>query len=508
MSLSDPEKGHALQERSEHEDTISNSTLDDESRPSTPHSGQHERHSTNIEAAAQAHNASPSLKRTQSNKSAVLARIASRITTRSITNPPPPPDGGLKAWTQVGCAWLVLFTTWGYVNSFGSFQTYYSTLLPDETASTISWIGSVQVWLTFFVGAFSGRLLDAGLFLPTFAVGMAMQLAGIFGMSWCTEYWQLMLTQGILTGIGGGIFFCPSMGLLATYFSNKRGVAIGIATTGNSVGGMIYPVVVRELLPKLGFAWTVRVIGFVNLGCLVLALCFMRPRLPPRKSGPIMDPKAFHEPVYMLFVAGFCFMIGSVYWTFYYVRSEFLSSVNRRSTFTDKVYQIASFGVQVIGLSYASSTLLIIIINGVGLPFRVIPPLLSDRYGPLNIILPALFATALVAFTFVAVHDTLGLYLFTIFYGITTAAFQCLLPVTVASLTTNLNMVGTRLGMAFSAISFAALTWPPIGGAIIGLQHGKYQGAQIWAAVSALAGALLMLTARVKMNGWTVRKKC
>ncbi|OQO06447.1 hypothetical protein B0A48_08230 [Cryoendolithus antarcticus] len=487
MSPADPEKGQTLQERPNYEAMISISTLDDESRPSTPHSEQYERHSIDIEAAAQAHNVSPSLKRTQSNKSAVLARIASRITTRSIANPPPPPDGGLKAWTQVGCAWLVLFTTWGYVNSFGSFQTYYSTLLPNETASTISWIGSVQVWLTFFVGAFSGRLLDAGLFLPTFMVGMAMQLAGIFGMSWCTEYWQLMLTQGILTGIGGGIFFCPSMGLLATYFDGRRGVAIGIATTGNSVGGMIYPVVVRELLPKLGFAWTVRIIGFVNLGCLVLALCFMRPRLPPRKSGPIMDPKAFHEPVYMLFVAGFCFMIGSVYWTFYY---------------------IASFGVQVIGLSYASSTLLIIIINGVGLPFRVIPPLLSDRYGPLNIILPALFATALVAFTFVAVHDTIGLYLFTIFYGITTAAFQCLLPVTVASLTTNLNMVGTRLGMAFSAISFAALTWPPIGGAIIGLQHGKYQGAQIWAAVSALAGALLMLTARVKMNGWTVRKKC
>ncbi|KAK6433534.1 hypothetical protein LTR95_010287 [Oleoguttula sp. CCFEE 5521] len=487
MSLVDLEKGHIPQERIDHEDAITISTLNDESRPSTPHSRQRERHTMDVEAAAQRFNASPSLKRTQSNKSAVLARIASRITTRTITNPPPPPDGGLKAWTQVGCAWLVLFTTWGYVNSFGSFQTYYSTLLPNETASTISWIGSVQVWLTFFVGAFSGRLLDAGLFLPTFMVGMAMQLAGIFGMSWCTQYWQLMLTQGILTGIGGGIFFCPSMGLLATYFSSKRGLAIGVATTGNSVGGMIYPVVVRELLPKLGFAWTVRVIGFVNLGCLVLALCFMRPRLPPRKSGPIMDPAAFHEPVYMLFVAGLCFMIGSVYWTFYY---------------------IASFAVQAIGLSYTKSTLLIILLNGVGIPFRVLPPLLSDRYGPLNIMLPALCATTLVAFVFVAVHDIAGLYVFTSFYGATTAAFQCLLPVTVASLTGNLNMVGTRLGMAFSAISFAALTWPPIGGAILGLQHGKFQGAQIWAAVSALVGTLLVLAARVKMNGWVVRKKC
>jgi MFS family permease len=40
----------------------------------------------------------------------------------------------------------------------------------------------------------------------------------------------------VLTGIGGGIFFCPSMGLIATYFSGRRALAVGVVTTGNSVG--------------------------------------------------------------------------------------------------------------------------------------------------------------------------------------------------------------------------------------------------------------------------------
>lgn len=172
------------------------------------------------------------LRRTASN---VLDRVASRITTRSIRDPPPPPDGGLNAWVQVAMGWLIIFVTWGYVNSFGSFQAYYTSVLP-EPPSTISWIGSIQVFLTFFIGAFSGRLLDAGLFVPTLFVGGVLQLLGIFMMSLSTKWYQLLLSQGVLTGIGGGIFFCPSMGLIATYFSGRRALAVGIVTTGNSVG--------------------------------------------------------------------------------------------------------------------------------------------------------------------------------------------------------------------------------------------------------------------------------
>lgn len=256
------------------------------------------------------------LKRTASRASNVLERV---LTTRSIVDPGPPPDGGLKAWTQVACGWIVIFTTWGWVNSYGAFQTYY-TLNLNETASTISWIGTVQNFLTFFVGAFSGRLLDAGLFIPTLIVGSVFQVLGIFLMSVSTKYWHLMLTQGVLTGLGGGIFFTPSLGLVTTYFSTRRAFALGIATTGNAVGGMIYPIVVQQLLPKLGFAWTTRVLGFLNLGLLAIVIAFMRPRLPPRKSGPVIDWSAFKEPPYALFVAGLFFVIWAIYYTFYYVR--------------------------------------------------------------------------------------------------------------------------------------------------------------------------------------------
>lgn len=57
-----------------------------------------------------------------------LSRVASRITTRDIVDPGPPPDGGVRAWVQVGMAFLLVSTTWGYVNSFGRFSSF--TLVP------------------------------------------------------------------------------------------------------------------------------------------------------------------------------------------------------------------------------------------------------------------------------------------------------------------------------------------------------------------------------------------
>lgn len=248
----------------------------------------------------------------------ILFRVASRLSTRSLPEPPPPPDGGLKAWIQCAMTFLVIFNTWGYVNSFGTFQTYYESSL-GETASTVSWIGSVQTFVLFFLGTFSGRASDAGFFIPLFAVGSVIQVIGIFMTSLSYKYWQLFLAQGIMTGIGSGIIFTPAVGVLSTYFCRKRGIAIALATTGNSLGGALYPLMVQQMLPKLGFGWTMRVLGFINLACFSVVLAFMRPRLPPRKSGPLVDWSAFREFEFCLHALGLCFHVAMLYWSNYYV---------------------------------------------------------------------------------------------------------------------------------------------------------------------------------------------
>ena len=222
---------------------------------------------------------------------------------KSYIDPGPPPDGGLQAWTQLLLAHLTIFNTWGYINSFGVFQTYYVITL-KEPPSAISWVGSVQIFLLFFIGTFSGRATDYGLFRIAFTIGSILQLLGIFMTSLSTKYWHLFLAQGILTGLGNGLVFCPTISVASTYFSTKKSLALGIVASGTATGGLVFPVIVQQLLPKIGFPWTVRVIGFVMLAIMAITLTFTKPRLPPRKSGPLVEWAAFKELPYALFSIG------------------------------------------------------------------------------------------------------------------------------------------------------------------------------------------------------------
>jgi MFS family permease len=56
--------------------------------------------------------------------------------------------------------------------------------------------------------------------------------------SLCTQFWQVVLAQGIGMGIGSGIIFLPSISIISHYFMKRRALAMGICTTGSSTGGM------------------------------------------------------------------------------------------------------------------------------------------------------------------------------------------------------------------------------------------------------------------------------
>jgi MFS family permease len=216
---------------------------------------------------------------------------------------------------------FVIANSWGWIISFGTWQTYYVQLLPDKSAFEISMIGSITVFLIFFIGTFTGRLTDAGYFRAVFITGSVLQILGIFCTSFCTEYWQFMLAQGLCIGLGNGFIFCPSLALISTYFLKRRSIAIGITASGSVLGGIIFPVMARQLLPKIGFPWTIRAIGFIQLGMIVVANILAKPRIKPRKSGPLVEFRAFLEMEY----------------TFYAMAAFFVSLIARESLGWDGV---------------------------------------------------------------------------------------------------------------------------------------------------------------------------
>ncbi|OBR05243.1 Major facilitator superfamily transporter [Colletotrichum higginsianum IMI 349063] len=391
----------------------------------------------------------------------IVGQALSRATSRSSITPAPPPDGGVTAWMAI--------------NSFGVFQSYYTTLL-FRPPSDIAWIGSFEVFLLFFISTFSGRLTDAGYFRTLFAAGFLLVSLGMLATSFCTQYWQFFLAQGICLGIGNGCLFCPALSTASTYFDKRRGLALGFVSIGSSTGGLIYPTMVRQLLPSIGFGWTIRAIAFVQMGTLMIAFVFLRPRVKPRKAGSIVEWAAFKELEYTFYAIGSLLNYLGVFFAFYY---------------------LASYTRDIIGLSYNPSLNLLLVLNGVGVPGRILPGYIADRVGSINTLIPMSFISGLLMYCWVAVSSTSGLYTWTPFYGLAASAIQSLFPSALSQLTSDPRKQGTRMGMTFTIVSFAVLTGPPIAGAIISAEGGRYVGAQVYAGTCLLAGMCFWIAARV-----------
>ncbi|KAJ5511496.1 hypothetical protein N7453_003599 [Penicillium expansum] len=401
---------------------------------------------------------------------------------RNTSNAPlsPPPDGGFHAWAQVVAGHLVVALTWGYASSFGVFQNHYESTLP-QTPSDISWIGGFQVFCLLFISTLSGRATDAGLARPVVALGRLLLVIGTFMTSLAVEYWQIFLAQGLCIGIGQGLMWLPTVTLISTYFVRSRVFALTAAATGTSTGGMIFPRMIQYLTPHIGFPWAVRCMGFVILFMVIITLALLRPRLPPRKAGPLGEWSAFKEPAYMLFTLGVFLLYWTLYFAFFYVQV---------------------YATEKLGLSQEAGVNLIIVTNALGIPIRAPCGYLADRYtGPLNLLIPWVALCGILMFCWAAVHTVAELYVFAVFYGLASAAAMALFAGTIPSLTKDLDKIGTRVGMSLSMISFGPLTGPSVAGALIARTGGGYLAGQIWAGSALLVGVLALVGARVIISG-------
>ncbi|KAL2057600.1 hypothetical protein ABVK25_001984 [Lepraria finkii] len=123
------------------------------------------------------------------------------------------------------------------LTAIGVFQTFYErTLLPNQTSSNIAWIGSMQAFLLIGLGILAGSLYDYGYLRSLVLIGSTLVVFGMLMTGLCSQYWQLMLSQGIVVGLGSGCLFLPSIAVLPQYFEKRRALATGIGSSGSAVG--------------------------------------------------------------------------------------------------------------------------------------------------------------------------------------------------------------------------------------------------------------------------------
>lgn len=102
---------------------------------------------------------------------------------------------------------------------------------------------------------------------------------------------MLMLTYGVMGGIGFGMIYLPAVVLCGLYFEKKRSLATGIAVCGSGFGAFIFAPLANFLLENLG-GWKGAnlVLAGLILNCAIFG-ALMRPLTYPKKSKekPLMQ---------------------------------------------------------------------------------------------------------------------------------------------------------------------------------------------------------------------------
>ncbi|KAI0198181.1 MFS general substrate transporter [Astrocystis sublimbata] len=418
---------------------------------------------------------------------------------------------GVHDYLKVVGLFFVYFITLGQVSSFSTYQDYYQeTLLPDYTASTISWIGTSQVFLLGIVGILSGAMHDRGYIHEALCPGFVLLILGLLLLSFSTLYWHILLSQGFLIGIGGAMFYIPAISIVSNNFASGPALPLGIAASGSAVGGIIWPIAFQRLLPQIGFAWLNRVFTLI---VLVLSIVSYYALISGSQTTHVKFLQQKRSGVFKFMSRG--------------TKDESTdeSSVEvpetqkpkkidtLKSSFNGRAYQLLCVGVffALLGywvplfylVPYASLSLgtsqmyasyLQAILNAGSLFGRILPAAAGHKLGPANILLAGATLLSVLIFVWISIDSIAGVTVWSIFLGFTTGSVITI-PNAVASRLSQPSNTGLRIGNMWAVGAFAELVGPPIGGALLMERDGKisYLGCQLFGGLSVIIGAVFLV---------------
>ena len=409
------------------------------------------------------------------------------------------PDGGLRAWLQVVGGFFAVFVTWGLVTSFGAFQSYYrQVLMPGVSSFSMGWISSVQASFLLLGGTISGRLFDIGYFYHLIIFSTVITFFSFMMVAQCTEFYQLILAQGLGIGLGMGTLFGPAISCASTYFKKKRLMVMSIMTSGGGLGGTIFPIAANNLLKKIGFQWTIRTLAFIDLFCLIIILLIMRDRLSSQVRKEIrekskgkffaleswIDYTALKEPVFIYFVLGITACFFGVLAPYAYLQS-FAVYINSSQT-------IVTYIVPLLGCTSF---------------FGRLTTFISARImGPLTCTSFTTICCLILLLSWITIKSDISLVLFALFYGFFSGAVGSFPPFIIPELTNDITRLGVRYGMCFLFMGTFMLFSIPLAGLVMGPKNDNFVGLAIFCAVPMAVGSLLLIMCRVSRAGFSLTK--
>ncbi|KAG2152565.1 MFS general substrate transporter [Suillus bovinus] len=386
-----------------------------------------------------------------------------------------PPDGGHVAWTTAFGSFLIQFCGYGYLNSFGVYQDFYTRIyLTNHSPSTISWVGALSSFLIASGTLISGRLYDRGWFYHLIIAGSALQSLSLFALSFAKPG---QLYMGVLSGFAMGLTYGPSIAVISQHFSKRRTLVMSLVASGSPLGGIIHPIMLNHLFDGAAdFARAVRIsAGFIS-ALLLIACLSMRTRalLTQTISYSAVVRKCSRDVPFILVTAGILLAQIGFFFPLYYLQ---LDSIKH-------------------GINVHFSFYSFVILNAASVIGRCTAGIIAPYTGLLNLTIVSTAACGVVIISMIALSNISSVVVIGIAYGYFSGVYIALWVPMVGMLTPDLSELGARVGIFFIFISFSALLGGPISGALLS-SHYRWLIPLLFSGIIYFVGSLVLVVTRL-----------
>jgi len=353
--------------------------------------------------------------------------------------------------------------------------------------SNVFTIAVVVFALSFIL---AGRLQDKfGPFKVSLVGGILVSL-GFFLCSYTHSLYWLYVCFGVIGGLGNGFGYATPIPVMAKWFPDKRGLAVGLAVGGYGGGSAIFgPLANLKLIPAYGVHTTFMILGVIFLFMTVIgAFLLQNPPAGYKPAGwsPAPAAKAAattyeFSPAEVLRTPTFYFM-----WVAYALGASAGLMV---------ISQLVPFAKSV-GIASAAIATMGILVGAIGnASGRILSGWMSDALGRLNV-LRLMIAISMIAMPILySVGGSVGPLYVTVF-----VVYWCYGTQLSVNASTTADFWGTKnaginYGILFSAWGVAGIIGPRIAGVLFD-KYKNYQMAFYTAGVLALVALLCELAAK------------
>lgn len=318
------------------------------------------------------------------------------------------------------------------------------------------------------------------------AVGALFLGSAIAGMAWVTRLWQPYVLYGVFAAIGMGTIYIPCNTTVVKWFVRHRGFAVGLASSGGSLGTLLLPPVAQVLVSAVG--WRAAYVAFGAGIFIVLNLVALVMRPDPESMGLRPDgadaARAAAEPPDAAWPLGAVIRTGA----FWLLAATFTTTWI--PVFIPLVH-IVPF-TRDLGFSPLIAATALSALGGGAVAGRLVMGLVSDRIGRRVTGVIGTLVQALAFLAFPLVHSLPAVYATAVVFGFAYGTVSMLFPALVSDFFGR-RQAGAIVGFLFALAGSAGALGPLAAGAIYDARGSYALAFHLSAAFNLVAMVLIAL---------------